>query len=85
LDVCVFSPESIPDAFRIMGRLLRGNFASDPRMLYLRGREITVETTPSLGWQADGELMGTTPFHVVVEPRAARLLIPRAPQGGARA
>ena len=28
-------------------------------------------------WQADGELMGTTPFHVVVEPLAVRLLVPR--------
>jgi YegS/Rv2252/BmrU family lipid kinase len=77
LDVCVFSPESLGDAFRIMNRLLRGNFASDPCMLYLRGRDIRVETTPPRSWQADGELMGTTPFHVVVEPLAARLLVPR--------
>jgi len=27
-------------------------------------------------WQADGEMMGTTPFHVVVEPLAVRLLVP---------
>src|SRR5256885_9944381 len=66
LDVCVFSPRSLLDAFRVMGRLLRGNFASDPCMLYVRGRDIRVETSPSLPWQADGELMGTTPFHVVV-------------------
>lgn len=80
LDVCVFSPRTLRDAFRIMGRLLRRNFASDPCMLYVRGREVSVETTPPSRWQADGELMGTTPFHVVVEPFAARLLVPR--EGG---
>jgi diacylglycerol kinase (ATP) len=77
LDVCVFSPQSLGDAFRIMWRLVRGDFAPDPGMLYVRGRDISVETTPPLPWQADGELMGTTPFHVVAEPRAARLLVPR--------
>jgi diacylglycerol kinase family enzyme len=36
-----------------------------------------VETTPPRTWQADGELMGTTPFNVVVEPLAVRLIVPR--------
>ena len=77
LDVCVFSPRTLRDAVRIMGRLLRRDFASDPCMLYVRGREVRVETTPPSPWQADGELMGTTPFHVIVEPLAVRLLVPR--------
>lgn len=76
LDACVFSPSSLMDAVRIMSRLLRGDFRSDPCMLYQRGRDIRVETTPALSWQADGEMMGTTPFHVVVEPLAIRLLVP---------
>jgi diacylglycerol kinase (ATP) len=77
LDVCVFSPLTVRDAARVMGRLVRGYFASDPCMLYARGRHIHVETTPSKPWQADGELMGITPFEVVVEPLAGRLLVPR--------
>jgi YegS/Rv2252/BmrU family lipid kinase len=77
LDACVFSPQSLADAFRIMRRLLRGDFRSDPCMLYARGRVIHVETTPALPWQADGELMGSTPFSVEVEPLAVRLLVPR--------
>ena len=76
LDACVFSPSGIVDAIRIMWRLLRGNFQSDPCMLYRSGRDIRVETIPALSWQADGEMMGTTPFHVVVEPLAVRLLVP---------
>lgn len=77
LDACVFSPRSMRDAMRIMSRLLRGNFGTDPSMFYGRGSDVRVETTPPLPWQADGELMGTTPFHVVVEPLAVRLLVPR--------
>jgi diacylglycerol kinase family enzyme len=46
-------------------------------MLYCRGRELRVETTPVLPAQADGELIGMTPFTAVVEPLAARLLMPR--------
>ena len=77
LDACLYSPRHLRDALRIMWRLLRKNFASDEAMLYRSGRHIRVETVPPLAFQADGELLGTTPFEVVVEPRAARLLVPR--------
>lgn len=77
LDACIFSPSSVRDAMRIMGRLLRRDFRSDPCMFYAHGTSIRVETSPALPWQADGDLMGTTPFHVVVEPRAVRLLVPK--------
>jgi YegS/Rv2252/BmrU family lipid kinase len=79
LDACIFSPRTYADALRIASRLLRHDFTSDPCMLYCRGRRIRVETTPPLLWQADGELMGTTPFNVIVEPLAARLMVPRRP------
>jgi YegS/Rv2252/BmrU family lipid kinase len=77
LDGCIFAPNTLGDALRIMGRMLRRDFRSDPCVLYVRGRQIRVETTPPLPWQADGELMGTTPFAVEVEPLAVRLLVPR--------
>jgi diacylglycerol kinase (ATP) len=77
LDACVFSPASVRDALRITWRMLRRDFGSDPCMLYVPGRHIRVETTPPRGWQADGELMGTTPFTANVEPLALRLLVPR--------
>jgi len=77
LDGCIFSPRTLADALRIMWRLVRHDFASDPCILYCRGRAFRVETIPPKPWQADGELMGTTPFNVVVEPRAVRLLVPR--------
>ena len=76
LDGCLFSPRSLRDAVRIMWRMYRRDFRSDPCVLYVRGKEIRIETTPAKSWQADGELMGTTPFCAVVEPLALRLLVP---------
>ena len=77
LDGCIFSPRTIFDAFRILWRMLRRDFRSDPCVLYCRGQTLTIETIPPLPWQADGELMGTTPFTVVAEPLAIRLLVPK--------
>ncbi len=77
LDACLFSPRSLGDAVRIMWRMYRRDFRSDPCVLYVRGREIRIETQPVKPWQADGELMGMTPFCAIVEPLALRLLVPR--------
>ena len=77
LDGCIFSPHTLRDALRIFWRLVRGRFDDDPCMLYCRGRSLRVETTPALCAQADGELLGPTPFAVAVAPFAARLLVPR--------
>jgi diacylglycerol kinase family enzyme len=80
LDACIYSPKNLPDALRIMWRLLRKRFASDEAMLYRRGRHIRVETeTPRIA-QADGELLGMTPVEIEVAPRAVRLLVPRQPE-----
>jgi diacylglycerol kinase (ATP) len=76
LDVCVFAPRSVFDAFTIMWRLLRRDFSPHPAMSYRRGSRIRVETTPPCTAQADGELIGQTPLDIVVEPLSVRLLVP---------
>ena len=78
LDLCVFSPRHLRDAVRIMWRLARKDFRDDPCVLYRSGCSFVVETVPPRPAQSDGELLGATPFSVRVEPRAARLLVPRA-------
>ncbi len=47
-------------------------------MSYHRGCTIRVETDPPVPAQADGELLGNTPFTVTVDPRCVQLLVPRA-------
>ncbi|HET6681454.1 MAG TPA: diacylglycerol kinase family protein [Gemmatimonadaceae bacterium] len=91
LDLCVFSPESTGDAIRVAWRLLRKDFRDDPCVHYASGRKMHIETAPPQRFQADGELLGTTPVEIEVVPGAATLMVPRgrgalalAPTGGAR-
>jgi diacylglycerol kinase (ATP) len=83
LDLCVFSPGTARDAARVAWKLLRKNFEADPCMLYRAGRHFRIETDPPRAVQADGEILGVTPFDVTVEPLAAQLLVPRAVGAGA--
>jgi diacylglycerol kinase (ATP) len=77
IDCCIFSPRNLRDAVRIMWRVTRRDFRPDPSILYRKGTRFRLETEPVLALQADGELLGTTPADVTVEPLAARLLVPR--------
>jgi YegS/Rv2252/BmrU family lipid kinase len=77
LNACVFSPESLWDALRILWRMVRKDFRADPCLFYKSGREFTVETTPPMIAQADGELLPDTPLSVSVDPLAGCLLIPK--------
>lgn len=78
LDCCIFAPEHMGDAVRIMWRVLRRDFRPDRSILYRRGTRFTLVTDPPLSLQADGELLGSTPAEVRVEALAARLLVPRS-------
>jgi YegS/Rv2252/BmrU family lipid kinase len=75
LDLCVFSPRHAPDVVRIAWRLFRREFRGDESLLYRSGREFRIDCDPPQLYQADGELLGTTPYSVRVEPLAARLLV----------
>ena len=77
LDLCVFSPGGLTDAIRILWRLSRKDFRDDPCMLFRAGTVFRIETDPPCQAQADGDLLGPTPFGARVEPRAATLLVPR--------
>jgi YegS/Rv2252/BmrU family lipid kinase len=77
LDCCIFSPTNLRDAMRIMWRVTRRDFRPDASILYRKGTRFRIETDPVLPLQADGELLGTTPADIGVEPLAVQLLIPR--------
>jgi diacylglycerol kinase (ATP) len=77
LDACIYSPNTHRDTIRIVWKMIRKNFAPDPCITYRKGTDFRVSTTPATAGQADGELLGTGPFHIVVEPLAGRVLVPR--------
>ncbi len=76
LDLCVFSPGGLADTLRIGWRLFRKQFSADKALYYRPGRTFRIECDPPQLYQADGEILGTTPFAVRVEPLAARVLLP---------
>jgi len=77
LNACVFSPDSLWDAIRILWRMVRKDFGADPCLFYKSGQEFKVEKVPPMVAQADGELLPDTPLSVSVDPLAGCLLIPR--------
>jgi YegS/Rv2252/BmrU family lipid kinase len=77
LDACVFSPDNLWDALRILLKMLRKDFSPDPCLFYRSGRDFRVETIPRMPAQADGELLPGTPVSVSVDPLAGCLLIPK--------
>ncbi|HEX5829403.1 MAG TPA: diacylglycerol kinase family protein [Gemmatimonadaceae bacterium] len=78
LDLCVFSPASAGQGARLMWRLFRGDFRPAPDVLWVPGRCFEIATDPPLPAQADGDLLGVTPFTAEVLPLAACLLVPSA-------
>lgn len=76
LDLCVYTGGRMADVVRVGLKLVRGDFRADPCLTFRTGRRFRVETVPPRPVQADGELLGTTPFEVTVVPGGARLLAP---------
>jgi YegS/Rv2252/BmrU family lipid kinase len=77
LNACVYSPRNPVDALRILWKMTRKDFSPDRSIYYSSGSYFRIETDPPRLGQADGELIGNSPFEVTVEPLAARVLVPR--------
>jgi YegS/Rv2252/BmrU family lipid kinase len=77
LNACVYSPQNPVDALRILWKMTRKDFSPDRCIYYSSGSTFRIETTPPRLGQADGELIGNSPFDVSVEPLAARVLVPK--------
>ncbi len=77
LDLCLFAAPSARDAAAVLSKVARRDFRPDPRLVFARGREVTIETVPPRPMQADGELLGATPLRATVAAAVAPLLVPR--------
>jgi len=77
LNACIYSPKNLRDAIRILMMMSRKKFKPDPRIAYRSGKHFLIETFPPRLGQADGELLGDSPFEILVEPLAGRVLVPK--------
>ena len=77
LDLCLYAPRTRRDLFAISWRLWRKDFRPDPRLIFARGRRISLTSVPVRAFEADGELVGETPIEASVEPGAVTFLVPQ--------
>lgn len=76
LDLCIFSPSGGAQAAVVGWKLFMKRFDAHPALLYRSGREFRIECDPPQIYQADGELLGRTPFEARVEAGAATVIVP---------
>jgi diacylglycerol kinase family enzyme len=76
LDVCLFFPDSVPDALALTLRCIRNDFTPHPAMHFARGRVVTLEAVSGHEAQADGEILGPGTLTATAEPLAGVLLRP---------
>ncbi|MEE8520459.1 MAG: diacylglycerol kinase family protein [Gemmatimonadota bacterium] len=78
LDICILGADSTLSLISVVASFMTGRPHRNPRIRYLRGREVRVEADPPLAVQADGELFGMTPFTASVRKRALAVAVPNA-------
>ncbi len=78
LDGCLVAAETTLDCLSALGSILRRKYGRDRRLRYFSGRSIAVHADPPLRVQADGELLGLTPFTIRVWPQALSVMVPAA-------
>lgn len=76
LDVCVLSPSGLADGLILAGRMARRDFRADPRMFFLRAKQVRLTVAAGVPAQADGELLTAQVLDAQVVPEGARFLAP---------
>lgn len=76
LDVCIFAPRTLTDVAAVLWRVARGQYVGDDRMIYLRARDVRIESETPVVTQVDGDVVGETPLEVRAVERAVRVLVP---------
>lgn len=76
LDVCVFAPRTLTDVAAVLWRVARGHYVGDERMIYLRARDVRIDSDTPVVTQVDGEVVGETPLSMHAVEGGVRVLVP---------
>jgi diacylglycerol kinase family enzyme len=77
LEVVVIAPQGMSGFASLLWRAARRQFSEVPPLLHFQARTITIESTPVMPVQIDGDLAGQTPLIAKVVPNGARIFVPR--------
>lgn len=75
-EVWLFKGRSRLQVLRYAFELLKSAHLSNPNVVCLRGRRVTVSTSDPIPVQEDGDPRGMTPFSSTVRPRSLNVLVP---------
>jgi diacylglycerol kinase family enzyme len=73
-NVMIFTADSPLPIVKSLASLLSMGRNRGKYLIELKGRDITIDADPPMPFELDGDLAGTTPFHVVVHPAALRVI-----------
>ncbi|MQA91287.1 MAG: YegS/Rv2252/BmrU family lipid kinase [Gemmatimonas sp.] len=76
LDVCIFSPRSLPDVATVLWKVASRRYGGDQRMVYLQAKQIRIESDPAVIVQVDGDVTGLTPLAARVVRGGVNVLVP---------
>lgn len=75
LDVLLVRKVDLPALISITADMLSGNEKS-PDLLHWQVSKVGIQSDPPLPVQADGEMIGNTPFTAEIVPQAVRIVVP---------
>jgi diacylglycerol kinase family enzyme len=78
LDILIFKGHGFLAALRHLFSVLTNRHLRDPQVEYYQGRRVEIRAAKPLSVHADDEPFTTTPVEISVEPKALRVVVPKA-------
>jgi len=76
-DVVVLNAKNVAEGVDVVFRIITGLGHGGERVLFMRGKSVTVETETPRPVQLDGEPCGDTPFTAEIVPSAVSVVVPQ--------
>ena len=73
-DVIITDRATRLDVIRELPRIRRGGYLNNPKVTELRAQKVSILTDGPMAIDVDGEMVGHTPAHLTLLPRAVRFL-----------
>jgi len=76
LNLCIVGDVTKGEILRTLPKIFSGGHVAHPKVVMLKGEEISIEAQPPLVIQADGEIIGYAPAKIRVLPQALKVRVP---------
>ena len=74
LNICLISGKSRLELIPLFYKVFKGDHQNHSNVTMLKGKNIKIECEKQLNMQGDGEVIGTTPTEITIQPRAIKIL-----------